>query len=366
MAANSSRSERIDMHTSDDVQSEQTATHLARQSKLVKHYYARVPFDEISHRSASELSAAAMSHWNMASKRKADECLIRIYNPVKKKHGWESQSTIIEITTTDKPFLVRSISLAITDLGFGINEFIHPIFYVDRNKNGAMQGPVSQNHKNAVAESFMQLHIDRHHDDSTLEQLKIVITDAIDNVNLVCDDWEPMKSACAAAVERLRATNPKKFEIAEAADFINWLQRYYFTFTGYCELNTSGKTARVTEAHGIFRVDKPLATLNKYIHKDELLKAKKGDVLTFTKSASKAPVMLPVHMDIISFKRIDSRGQESGRCVIAGFFTSRVAGTELESIPLLRHKSLNIIAKANINPGAHDGKLLLSTLESLP
>ena len=366
MAANSNRSERTDMHIPDDAQSEQTASHLARQSKLVKHYYARVPFDEISHRSAGELSAAAMSHWNMASKRQADDSLIRIYNPVKKKHGWESQNTIIEITTADKPFLVRSISLAITNLGFGINGFIHPIFHVERNKSGQMQGPVGENHKNAVAESFMQLHIDRHHDDSTLEQLKTAITEAIDNVNLVCDDWEPMKNACATAVEKLRATSPNKFEIAEAADFIKWLQRYYFTFTGYCELSTSGKTARVTAAHGIFRVDKPLATLNKYIHKDELLKLKKSDVINFTKSASKAPVMLPVHMDIISFKRIDSKGRESGRCVIAGFFTSRVAGTELESIPLLRHKSFNIIAKANINPGAHDGKLLLSTLESLP
>jgi len=279
MAANSPQSERTDMHIADDVQLEQTAKHLARQSKLVKHYYARVPFDEISHRSASDLSAAAMSHWNMASKRKADDRLVRIYNPVKKKHGWESQSTIIEITTTDKPFLVRSISLAITNLGFGINKFIHPIFHVERNKSGQMQGPVSENHNNAVAESYMQLHIDRHHDDSMLEQLKTAITEAIDNVNLVCDDWEPMKSACATAVEKLRATNPKKFEIAEAADFITWLQRYYFTFTGYCELVTSGKTARVTETHGIFRVAKPLATLNKYIHKDEILKSKKSSII---------------------------------------------------------------------------------------
>ena len=147
MAANSNRSERTDMHIPDDAQSEQTASHLARQSKLVKHYYARVPFDEISHRSAGELSAAAMSHWNMASKRKADDSLIRIYNPVKKKHGWESQNTIIEITTADKPFLVRSISLAITNLGFGINGFIHPIFHVERNKSGQMQGPVGENHK---------------------------------------------------------------------------------------------------------------------------------------------------------------------------------------------------------------------------
>ncbi len=366
MAARSSRSEHIEMPASNDEQLQKTAKHLARQSKLVKHYYARVPLEDISHRSAKELSAAAMSHWNMAARRKPDESLVRIYNPNKKQHGWESQNTIIEITTTDKPFLVRSVSLAITNLGFGINEFIHPIFSVARKKNGQMEGLVTDSSKNAISESFMQLHIDRHYDETSFAQLKKDITEAINNVNLVCDDWEPMKTASINAVDRLRATNPNRFEIAEAADFVKWLQRYYFTFTGYCELKKSAKTASVTEAHGIFRSDKPLATLNKYINKDELLKAKKTDVLTVTKSISKAPVMLPVHMDIITFKRIDNKGKENGRCVIAGFFTSRVAGAELENIPLLRHKSFNIIAKANISPGAHDGKLLLSTLESLP
>ncbi len=366
MAARSSRSEHIDMPAPNDVQSMQTAKHLSKQSRLVKHYYARVPFEDISHRSAKDLSSAAMSHWNMATKRKPEKSLVRVYNPTSKHHGWESPNTIVEITTTDKPFLVRSVSLAITNLGFSISEFIHPIFSVSRKKNGQMEGLVSNSSKNAISESFMQLHIDRHYDEDSFKQLEQVITEAINNVNLVCDDWEPMKAASLNAMDRLRASNPNKFDIAEAADFIKWLQRYYFTFTGYCELKTSGKTARVTETYGIFKTEKPLATLNQYINKDELLKARKSDVLTITKSLQKAPVMLPVHMDLITFKRIDSNGRESGRCVIAGFFTSRVAGAELDSIPLLRHKSFNIIAKANISPGAHDGKLLLSTLESLP
>jgi len=366
MAVQSSTTKNIDMPASDDPQLELTAKHLAKQSKLVKRYYARVPFDEISHRSAKDLNAAAMSHWNMAAKRKAGESLVRVYNPAQKQHGWESPHTIIEITTTDKPFLVRSISLAVTDLGFGINEFIHPVFTVTRKKNGQMEGLVDAANKKAISESFMQLHIDRHFDEKSFDKIKSVITATVANVRLVCDDWEPMKAASMQAIDRLRATAPNKFEIAEASDFINWIQRHYFTFTGYCELKTSGKTTQVTEAHGLFRVDKPMATLNKYIPKDEALKVKKSDVLTITKSISKAPVMLPVHMDIITFKRIDRAGRESGRCVISGFFTSRASGADLDSIPLLRHKAFNIIAKANISPGAHDGKLLLSTLDSLP
>ncbi len=363
MAANSSHSEHLEMPN--DEQSQLTTNYLAKQSELVRSYYARVPYEDIANRSLAELKAAAMSHWNMAGKRQEDECLIRIYNPTIKKHGWESSNTVIEITTTDKPFLVRSVSLVITTLGFGINEFIHPIFSVNRKKNGKLEGLVSDTHKGAITESFMQLHIDRHFDESSFEQLKQAITDTIENVNLVCDDWEPMKDACAKAAANLKAIDTNSFEIAESTDFIEWLQRYYFTFTGYCEVKTSGKKMSATDSYGVFRVNSPLEKLETYIPKAEL-QSTKGEVLTITKSATKAPLMRSVPMDMITFMKVDSKGKECGRCVIAGFFTSRAAAADLDSIPLLRHKSLNVISKANINPGAHDGKLLLSTLESLP
>ncbi len=365
MAANSSHSEHFDMPTPNDDQSQLTANYLAKQPALVRNYYARVPYEDIANRSVKELKAAALSHWNMAAKRQEHECLVRIYNPTTKEHGWESGNTVIEITTTDKPFLVRSVSLVITTLGFGINEFIHPIFWVARKKSGKLEGLVSEDHKGAIAESFMQLHIDRHFDESSFEQLKQAITSTIENVNLVCDDWEPMKDACAKAAGELRATDPESFEIAESTDFIAWLQRYYFTFTGYCEVKTSGKKLSVTDAHGIFRVEKPLEKLDTFIPKAELLSTT-GEVLTVTKSAQKAPLMRSVPMDMFTFTRVDKKGKECGRCVISGFFTSRAAGADLDSIPLLRHKSLNIVSRANINPGAHDGKLLLATLESLP
>ena len=49
---------------------------------------------------------------------------------------------------------------------------------------------------NAVVESFMQLHIDRILDESIFATLEEEIRRVIRYVNLVCDDWEPMKAAC--------------------------------------------------------------------------------------------------------------------------------------------------------------------------
>ena len=98
----------------------------------------------------------------------------------------------------------------------------------------------------------------------------------------------------------------------------------------------------------------------------EELKRTDTEVLYATKSIENSPIMWPKPMDVITFKRVDANGNANGCCVITGFFTSRAESTDLDSIPLLRHKSLNTVARSKINPGAHDGKILLSTLESFP
>lgn len=362
-----SASERREMAISEFNNPLRTADYLADQSDLVRHYYASVPHEDIANRDIKELNAAAMSHWNFAAKRKNDDCLIRIYNPSSDEHGWESNQTIVEIVTADKPFLVRSVALAITNHGYSISQFIHPIFSVLRKANGQLDSMARHDANNAVTESFMQLHIDRIFDESVFKQLEKEISQVISFVNLVCDDWEPMKAACGIANEKLRASIENDFETAESCDFIDWLQRFHFTFTGYCEITgTKGKISVIDDsAYGVFRAEPAIDCLFKYIPSQELQQTA-NELLCVTKSIEKAPVMWPKPMDVITFRRVDDQGKPNGTCVVTGFFTSRAESTDLDSIPLLRHKSLNIVAKSEINPGAHDGKILLSTLEGFP
>ena len=362
-----SASKRKEMAISEFNNPLRTADYLADQSDLVRHYYASVPHEDIVNRPVDELNAAAISHWNFALRRKDDDCLIRIYNPTTSENGWESHQTTIEIVTADKPFLVRSVALAITNHGYSINQFIHPIFSVLRQPDGQLDSMVHSSTNHAVTESFMQLHIDRIFDESVFEQLEADIREVIRFVNLVCDDWEPMKAACSAANERLRHSVDGHFDTAESCDFIEWLQRYHFTFTGYCEVTESSGNITVLQdsAYGLLRAGSATDALFKYIPQQELTQTA-NELLLVTKSITKAPVMWPKPMDVITFRRIDDQGKANGTCVVTGFFTSRAESTDIDSIPLLRHKSLNIVAKSEINPGAHDGKILISTLEGLP
>ncbi len=362
-----SASERQEMASSELSNPLRTSEYLANETDLVRHYYARVPFEDIATRSLDELNKAAVSHWNMAARRQNNDCLIRIYNPESGFHGWESNQTIIEINTPDKPFLVRSVSAAITNCGYHLRQIIHPIFRVLRKSDGSLDGMVTSEHEDGVAESFMQLHIDRQFDQSVFDQLEKNIRAVIEKVNLVCDDWEPMKTACASATQRLRDSQQDDFDTAESCDFIDWLQRFHFTFTGYCELVPDGGSLKLSSenAHGIFRGSDAKNALANCISFDEASQTL-NETLVVTKSVEKAPVIRHKPMDIISFPLVENSGTKNGRCLIAGFFTSRAVSTDLDSIPLLRHKSLNIVATSGINPGAHDGKVLLTTLEGFP
>ena len=344
-----------------------TREYLAGQPQLVQHYYQQVPFEDIESRDPAELNAAAMSHWNFASKRAADECLVRIYNPDSNQHGWESNQTIIEVTTSDKPFLVRSVALAITRLGYSIGQFIHPIFSVVRKVDGTLDGLVGGDAAEATQESFMQLHIERIFDESLFSDIESDIRHVIADVNLVCDDWEPMKSASAATSQALRESVQDDFTIAESCDFIDWLQRFHFTFTGYAELEETKHGLSLVNGTelGIYRGTSAAEVLENSLPQNELQQTAE-DVLYITKSVDRAPVIWPRPMDVLTYRRIDSDGNTNGRCVICGFFTSRADSTDLDSIPILRHKLMNIIARSDFNPGAHDGKILLTTLEGFP
>lgn len=346
---------------------ERTRQHLARESELVQQYYRQVPFEDIENRSLEELNAAAISHWNFASRRQHNECLVRIYNPVGQQHGWDSGHTIVEITTDDKPFLVRTVALVMTHLGYSISQLIHPIFSVVRKKNGSLDGLVAPDATGASQESFMQLHIDRLFDDADFTAIESRVRQAIADVNLVCDDWEQMKDASSQTNTALRNTVGDEFLTAESCDFIDWLQRYHFTFTGYCELSEHNGTYQLDEhcALGIFRSESAESLLATCLPATELQQIA-DDLLHITKSAERAPVIWPRPMDVISYQRVDNNGNTNGRCVICGFFTTRADSTDLDSIPILRHKLHNIVARSNINPGAHDGKILLNTLEGFP
>src|ERR1700730_16758876 len=76
---------------------------------FVRQYYQWVPPEDLANRSVRDLYGAAVSHWDLAQQRGRKEAKVRVYNPERDRDGWESPHTVIEIVTTDMPFIVDSI-----------------------------------------------------------------------------------------------------------------------------------------------------------------------------------------------------------------------------------------------------------------
>ncbi len=79
------------------------------------------------------LPAQRLSHLVFA-KRRRRTALVRVFNPTLREHGFVSPHTIIDMVNDDMPFLVDSISLALTERALTLHFLAHPIFAVSRDR----------------------------------------------------------------------------------------------------------------------------------------------------------------------------------------------------------------------------------------
>src|SRR5690349_10519788 len=94
--------------------------------------------------------------------------------------------------------------------------------------------------------------------------------------------------------------------------------------------------------------------------------ARRPELLVITKSTSRSTVHRPGYLDYIAVKRFDAAGQVCGEHRFLGLFTHTAYSANPADIPLLRHKTANVIARANLPPGGHAEKQLISILDSYP
>ena len=146
-----------------------------RQSGLVSTFapqcYARVPFEELSDSAPGRLAAILQGQVAFMQRRRPGQLLARAYNPGEKKDGWTSDYSIVELVNDDKPFLVDSAVLTLTEMGVGLHLVVHPVVRVERSGEGELERILPRDEKGGRPESVIQLHIDRQADPSELERI---------------------------------------------------------------------------------------------------------------------------------------------------------------------------------------------------
>src|SRR5437660_1160473 len=94
--------------------------------------------------------------------------------------------------------------------------------------------------------------------------------------------------------------------------------------------------------------------------------ARRPELLIITKSTSRSTVHRPGFLDYIAIKRFNAKGEVCGEDRFLGLFTSAAYSAKPSDIPLLRHKTSNVIRRAHLPPGGHAEKALINILDTYP
>lgn len=345
---------------------------------FLKTLYGQGAAEDIVTYTAAELVAFAEGALSSLSLRVPGIHSIRIHNPL-----WDEDSpnrkavTVVEVLNDNMPFLVDSVMQELTDAGIEVRLMVHPILSVVRGMSGRLLSIGDD--PDASRESFIHIHIARLPDAIAAAQLESRLDGVLTEVRAAVDDWPRMQAMMKSVITVYRHTPPPlpPEAIAEAVEFLNWLNADNFTFLGMREYAV-GADARgeakpdliPSAGYGLLR-DPTVKVLRRG---RELVQVtpeiteflRQAEPLIIAKANVKSRVHRHAYLDYIGIKRFDADGKLVSELRLLGLFTSSAYTRSTHSIPFLRRKVAQVMARAGFDPEGHSGRALRNILESYP
>ena len=361
----------------------------AKQASLLEdfanHYYANVVSEDVLSRDIEDLYGALLTHWDLIRQRKRGEFKLKIYNPEKKKHGWESKHTIVELVSDNMPFLVESIRMEVNRYGL-TNHWLVNLggMKVVRDSKGVITKilPLRSDNKKATSEAVVHMEIDRRVDLEVLENLRINLLRVLQDVQVAVEDWQLMVERVQVARSELRellnsknpASRANPEDLKEAQAFLGWMEEN-FIFLGYrCyKVEGAGKSSALCivpkTGVGVLR-EGSTSKVSKY-YSELPVEARKlalssKDILVIAKTNTDSTVHRRARTDYISIKQFNEKGAIIGEHRFVGLFTSVVYSSDPLYIPILRRKVQQVVDRSGLSPQGYDEKRLLHIIRTLP
>ena len=340
-------------------------------------YFQRVDPEDIAARTVEDLYGAVLSHWKFAQRREPGAPKLRVLNPTAGEYGWSSRHTVIEIVNDDMPFLVDSASMEVNRQGLTLHLIVHPIFAVERDGSGALNGLFSREEKpDAARESFMHIEVDRLADPMARAQLAEGIERVLGDVRAAVTDWKAMVAQLRTVIAEIDRQPPPlpREEVSENRDFLQWLTEDHLVMLGYRQhdLITEGDVSlKIVPGSGLGILREPVGRSESSSfallppQARSLAKAP-SPMLMVTKANSRSTVHRPGYVDYVGVKRYGAKGEVIGEHRFLGLFTSTTYSARVTEVPLLRGKVKQVSERAGLAPGSHLGKALTHILESYP
>jgi glutamate dehydrogenase len=348
-----------------------TAPQATEIEAFVRTYGADAAPEDLAH---LDLYGAALAHWQLLQRRRPGEARVHVYTPRVEAHGWQTRHSVVEIVTDDMPFLVDSVTMAITRHGSGIHLLVHPVVHVERDGEGRLvrlTGPGE-----GVAESVIHVEIDRDSHQSALDELAAELERTLGDVRAAVDDWPAMRARAREIAAELgtRTLQGAADGVEETRELLEWMEDHHFTFLGFREYELGSRdgedilTSVAGSGLGILRdADRlPVAHSLSDLPPEVRRLAREPNLLNLTKANSRATVHRPTYLDYVGVKRLGEDGQVQSERRFLGLYTSNAYSASPWQIPVLRHKVQSVVDRSGFTPGSHDYKALVEILETYP
>jgi glutamate dehydrogenase len=348
---------------------------------LLNLYYQHVAPDDLVQRSAVDVYGAALSHHKLAAQRPQGTASVHVFTPSVDEHEWSADGhTVVEVVTDDMPFLVDTVTMALTNQERAIHVVIHPQIVVRRDVTGRLlelsdgeRVDVEAGH-DLLRESWMHIEIDRETDPSRLEAIQRSLADVLRDVREAVEDWGKMRDQARAIVAELASSPPplEAAEVEQARSLLEWLADDHFTFLGYREYHldtTDGEDvlrAIPGTGLGILRSDQDMSPSFGKLPPAVRAKAREKRLMIITKANSRSTVHRPAYLDYVGVKHFDESGEVVGERRFLGLFSSAAYTESVTRIPMLREKAAQVLAEAGFSAMSHSGKALMDILETYP
>lgn len=304
---------------------------------FVRRWYARVDPEDLAGRSERELAGAALGHLAFGAQRPPGHHLLRVFDPTTPVDGWRTGSSVIELVTDDRPFLVDSVGIVLARHDLGSDLLVHPVELVRRDAQGRLIGFGD----GGRAEAWVHAQV-AHRPPTLLDRLRIELADSIDDLVAIQSDAEAMRQRVMNAVERLRAVGEE-----EDAGLLEWMADGGFWFvgsamTGAADLGT-WRTRGVTPS----------------------VPAGPGPRVVLRKDRTRATVMRAAYLEHVTVD-VPAPGGPPLTLRFVGLFADRVWRCSVFDVPFLAGRARAVIEASGLTPDSHAGRELLDTLEVFP
>ena len=176
--------------------------------EFVRQFYLTMSLEDLKESSIDDLFGLAVNFWDLIEVRNSHAIKVKIYNPNREQHGWESSHTVIELICQDMSFLVDSLRIVLKRMGISLYLTVHMGgIRLLRDANDCVTAVLPRTEEqvpNLLIEAPILMKIERQTDPKISAKLEEQFQQVLTENRAVIDDWTAMRERVCAIADELQ------------------------------------------------------------------------------------------------------------------------------------------------------------------